>query len=118
MIFLIFLLKKGGSNECPQCMFWMKTRYTPANLKEGFKRVYISRTCFPDDCNVTDVDCNCYRIAGMMNKTEGFVLEKFIVASRSCFVNYTVHTSTRKLQLKQIEFQSLPYNKNLLKAQI
>ena len=30
---------RGGSNECPQCMFWiksMKLRYTPANPSFSF----------------------------------------------------------------------------------
>ena len=52
--------RRSGSNEYPQCMFWMKNnkiRYTPSNpsfffyIKVGFKGVYIARTCFPD---VTD----------------------------------------------------------------
>ena len=50
--------RQGGSNEYPQSMFWSKNkknRYTPAYpqffcIKVGFKRVYISRTCFPDVC--------------------------------------------------------------------
>ena len=50
----------GGSNEYPQCMFWIKNkkiRYTPANpsffyIKVGFKGVYISRTCFPDELKI------------------------------------------------------------------
>ena len=44
------------SNEYPQSMFWSKNkknRYTPAYpsflYKSGFKGVYITRTCFPDD---------------------------------------------------------------------
>ena len=48
--------RRGGSNEYPQSMFWSKNkknRNTPANptfsYKYGFKGVYISRTCFPDD---------------------------------------------------------------------
>ena len=45
--------RRGGSNEYPQCMFWIKNkenRYTPAkpsfSIKVGFKGVYLSRTCF------------------------------------------------------------------------
>ena len=49
-------LRRGGSNEYPECMFWVKNkkiRYIPANpiffyIKVGFKEVYISWTCFPD----------------------------------------------------------------------
>ena len=49
--------RRGGSNEYPQSMFWSKNkknRYTPAYprycyIKVGFKGVYITRTCFPDD---------------------------------------------------------------------
>ena len=26
-----YLPQRGGSNEYPQCMFWSKNRYTPAN---------------------------------------------------------------------------------------
>ena len=47
---------QGGSNEYPQCMFWIKNkknRYSPANpsfsyIKVGFKRVYILQSCNPD----------------------------------------------------------------------
>ena len=67
LIFLIFFSRnihcgytlepprRGGSTECPQCMFWIKNknnRYTPANLsfpgyiKVGYKGVNITRTCF------------------------------------------------------------------------
>ena len=50
---------QGGSNEYPQCMFWIKNkkiRYTPANpsfwyIKVWFKGVNIARTCFPDEEN-------------------------------------------------------------------
>ena len=68
-IFFIFLLetdcgytleppRRGGSNEYPQSMFWSKNKkngYTPANpsfaiyIKVGFKGVYITWTCFPDE---------------------------------------------------------------------
>ena len=49
--------RRGGSNEYPQSMFWSKNKknmYTPANpiffyIKVGFKGVYISQTCFPDE---------------------------------------------------------------------
>ena len=49
--------RRGGSNEYPQSMFWSKNkknRYTPAypsfaNIKVGFKGVYITRTCFHDE---------------------------------------------------------------------
>ena len=52
--------RRGGSNEYPQSMFWSKNkknRYTPHipqffYIKVGFKGVYISRTCFPDDGHV------------------------------------------------------------------
>ena len=48
--------RRGGSNEYPQSMFWSKNkknRYTPAypsfaDIKVGFKGVYITRTCFRD----------------------------------------------------------------------
>ena len=48
--------RRGGSNEYPQCMFWIKNkkiRFTPLkpqffNVKVGFDVVYIARTCFPD----------------------------------------------------------------------
>ena len=48
--------RRGGSNEYPQSMFLSKSkknRYTPsypsfANIKVGFKGVYITRTCFRD----------------------------------------------------------------------
>ena len=51
---------RGGSNEYPQSMFWIKNkknRYTPENLrsfffyiyKSAFKGVYVSRTGFPDE---------------------------------------------------------------------
>ena len=53
----IFVVKRGGSNVYPQSMFWSKNkknRYTPAHpgffyIKVGYKGVFISRTCFPDD---------------------------------------------------------------------
>ena len=56
MIFFLFLLQRGGSNEYPQSMFLIKNkknRYTPANssffyIKVGFNGVYITWTCFPD----------------------------------------------------------------------
>ena len=49
--------RRGGSNEYPQSMFWSKNkknRYTPANpsffyIKVGFKGVFNTRTCFPDE---------------------------------------------------------------------
>ena len=50
--------RRGGSNEYPQSMFWRKNkknRYTyPCitqfyYIKVGYKGVFISRTCFPDD---------------------------------------------------------------------
>ena len=48
--------RRGGSNECPQSMFWSKNkknRYTPAYpsfyyIKVEFKGVFIALTCFPD----------------------------------------------------------------------
>ena len=48
---------RGGFNEYPQSMFWSKNkknRYTPRiprffYIKVGYKGVYISRTCFPDE---------------------------------------------------------------------
>ena len=48
--------RRGGSNEYPHSMIWIrnkKNRYTPTNpsfviIKVGFKRVYITRVCFPD----------------------------------------------------------------------
>ena len=50
--------RRGGSNEYPQSMFWIKSkknRYTLVNpsffyIKVGFKGAYISWTCFPDAC--------------------------------------------------------------------
>ena len=57
--YTIELPRRGGSNEYmyPQSMFWSKNkknRYTPANpsffyIKVGFKGVYITWTCFPDE---------------------------------------------------------------------
>ena len=49
--------RRGGSDEYPQCMFWIKIkqkRYTPANpqffyIKVGIKGVYIARTFFSDE---------------------------------------------------------------------
>ena len=49
--------RRGGSNEYPQSMFWSKNkknRYTPAHpsffyIKVGFKGVYITRACYPDE---------------------------------------------------------------------
>ena len=47
----------GGSNEYPQCMFWIKNkkitcRCISANpsfvIHNGFKGIYILRTCFLD----------------------------------------------------------------------
>ena len=48
------LPQRGGSNEYPQSMLWIKNkenRYTPANpsfsyIKLGFEGLYISGTCF------------------------------------------------------------------------
>ena len=48
---------RGGSNEYPQSMFWIKNkknRYTPCKpqffyIRVRFKGIYISRTCFPDE---------------------------------------------------------------------
>ena len=68
-IFLIFaqnidcgyseaVLKRGGSNEYPQSMFWSKIRKMDIRypcipqvyyIKVGYKGVYITRTCYPDD---------------------------------------------------------------------
>ena len=53
--------RQGGSNEYPQTMFWSKinkNRYTPGipqfcYIKVGFKGVYISRRCFPDEAIVS-----------------------------------------------------------------
>ena len=51
-------LRRGGSNEYPQSMFWSKNkknRYTLTcipqfyYMKVGFKGVFITRTCFPGD---------------------------------------------------------------------
>ena len=50
--------RRGGSNEYPQSMFWSKNKKKyvyPCEpqfyyIKVGFKGVYISRTCFPDEC--------------------------------------------------------------------
>ena len=47
--------RRGGSNEYPQSMFWSKNKKKyPCipqffYIKVGFKGVYITRTCFPDD---------------------------------------------------------------------
>ena len=48
--------RRGGSNEYPQCMFWIKNkkiRYSPVYpsfaIKVGYKGVYITQTCFPDE---------------------------------------------------------------------
>ena len=49
LIVLIFSLKTHivmWVHEYPQCMFWIKQFFY---LKVGFKRVYISPTCFPDE---------------------------------------------------------------------
>ena len=47
-----------GSNEYPQSMFWIKIRKIAYPcmpqfyyIKAGFKEVYFSRTCFPDECH-------------------------------------------------------------------
>ena len=47
--------RRGGSKECPHSMFWIKNKkymynlHTPVLLcKCGYKRVYITRTCYPD----------------------------------------------------------------------
>ena len=39
--------RRGGSNECPQSMFWSKNKFF--YIKVGFKGVYFTWTCFPDD---------------------------------------------------------------------
>ena len=48
--------KRGGSEEYPQCLFWIKnkkTRYAPANLSFTKNKcglgVIFARTCFPDE---------------------------------------------------------------------
>ena len=46
-------LRRGSSNES-QSMFWSKNRYYPCipqfhYIKVGYKGVFISWTCFPDD---------------------------------------------------------------------
>ena len=56
-VYVLELPCRGGSNESPQSMLWIrnkkKNRYSPAKpqfflIKVGFKGVYISWTCFPD----------------------------------------------------------------------
>ena len=55
-----------GSNEYPQCLFWIKNkkiRFTPSNpsfcyIKVGFEGVCIARTCFPDEIR-------CYHVHGL-----------------------------------------------------
>ena len=53
---------RDSSNECPQSMFWIKNKKICIPLyyssiphfyyiKVGFKGVFISRTCFPDEDN-------------------------------------------------------------------
>ena len=51
-----YTLERGGSNEYPQSMFWIKNkknRYTPAypsfTIKYGLYGVFIARACFPDE---------------------------------------------------------------------
>ena len=65
----ILLEKKLISNEYPQSMFLSKirkNRYTPVYpsffyIKVGFKGVYITRTCFPDEINNTNPDARLER---------------------------------------------------------
>ena len=42
--------RPSGSNEYPQCMFWIndKNMVTPLNRSFAFKGVFISRTCHPN----------------------------------------------------------------------
>ena len=41
--------RRGGSNEYPQSMFWSKIEEIKFYyIKVGLKRIYISRTCYPD----------------------------------------------------------------------
>ena len=56
----------GCSNEYPQSMFWnknKKSRYTPIKLPQfycinvGYKGVYITQTCFPDDKQTKKLLC-------------------------------------------------------------
>ena len=48
------LPRRGGSNEYPQSMFWSKNKknrytvHTKVFIKVGYKGVFISRECFPD----------------------------------------------------------------------
>ena len=49
--------RRCGSNEYPQCMFWIKNkknRYAPCKPKSYYIKwvLYISRTCFPDVSHV------------------------------------------------------------------
>ena len=52
--------QRGGSNEYPQSMFWSKKREKyvyPSKpqffyIKVGYKGVFITRTCYPDECFV------------------------------------------------------------------
>ena len=78
--------RRGGSNENPQSMFWIrnkKNRYTPANpsfffyTKLGFKGVYFSWTCLPDVMHYTN---------GIKIFVESF--EKNLKSSKS-LVNHT-----------------------------
>ena len=69
--------RRGGSNKYPQSMFLSKNkknRYTPTNpiffyIKVGFKWVYISGTCFPDESHKV----RCY--ATKQNKQTGNYLK-------------------------------------------
>ena len=53
--------RRGGSNEHPQSMFWSKNKkkkvYTCipqfCNIKVGYKGVFITRTCYPDELKRT-----------------------------------------------------------------
>ena len=51
--------RRGGSNEYPQCMFWIKNKVYPCtpqffNIKVGFKGLYITRTCYPEGRVLSD----------------------------------------------------------------
>ena len=55
--------RRGGSNEYPQSVFWStnsKDMYTPVYpsfffIKEGFKGIYLTQTCFRDVLNFVPI---------------------------------------------------------------
>ena len=79
---------RGGSNEYPQSMFWSKNkknRYTPRisqvyYIKVGFKELYITRTCVPDEkvSNVWPKDLHLHYSCSSYARLFTLIDEKYI----------------------------------------